>query len=108
LDLLRDLTEETALAEAMVAAVAVLYKHSHRCPTSLMAIREVRSFADRRPDVPVYVVNVVRSKDMSQQLASDLDVPHKSPQVILLNSGQPKAHASHYEITEDLLDSWVS
>ena len=107
MDQLRDLAEEAVLAEAMAAELAVLYKHSHRCPTSALAMNEVRWFADECPDVPVYVVNVVRESQLSQQLADDLGVEHRSPQVILLKSGKPHADASHLRITCELLERWV-
>ena len=107
MDQLHDLAEETVLADAMAAEVAVLYKHSPRCPTSRYAMHEVRSFADSRPDVPVYVVNVVKNRELSQQLADDLCVAHRSPQVILLRRGSAEANASHHSITEDLLERWV-
>ncbi len=108
MDQLRDLAEEAVLAEAMAADVAVLYKHSHKCPTSALAMNEVRWFVDERPDVPVYVVNVVRNRELAQQLADDLNISHKSPQVILLRSGQPQADASHHKITCELLKRWVN
>ena len=107
MDQLRDLTEASALSEAMAADLAVIYKHSHRCPVSVVTMREVRWFVDRRPDVPVYIVNVVRDRSLSRQLADDLGVKHQSPQVILLRSGEAKADASHHEISGGLLQRWV-
>lgn len=107
MDQLREISEATVLAEALAAEVAVVYKHSHRCPVSLYTINEVREFADERPDIPVYLLNVVRNADMSSALADDVGVPHRSPQVILLRSGKPEAHASHHDITCELLESWV-
>jgi bacillithiol system protein YtxJ len=92
----------------MVAEVAIVYKHSPRCPTSRYAMHEVRSFADNRPDVPVYLVDVVKNRALSQQLADDLGVPHRSPQVILLRCGSVQADASHHSISDDLLERWVN
>ncbi len=107
LDKLLDLSEDGALAEAMAAEVAVIYKHSHRCPVSRLTMHEVSEFVERRPDVPVYVVNVVRDRTLSQQLANDLGVQHQSPQVILLRGGHADTHASHRRITSALLERWT-
>lgn len=107
MDQLRELTDESSLSEAMSADLAIIYKHSHRCPVSVVAMREVRWFVDRTPDVPVYMVNVVRNRPLSLQLADQLAVQHKSPQVILLRSGRASADASHHEISGGLLQRWV-
>jgi len=104
----RDIVDEATLAEAMRADVAVIYKHSHRCPVSRLTMQEVSDFVERRPDVPVYVLDVVRERPLSLQLARDLGVQHQSPQVILLRAGRPEAHASHQKITSRLLETWVS
>ena len=107
MDKLRDLSKAGTLADAMAADVAVIYKHSHRCPLSRLAMHEVNGFAERSPHVPVYMVNVVRDRTLSQQLAIDLGVQHQSPQVILLKRGHPEAHASHGKITSKLLEEWA-
>jgi bacillithiol system protein YtxJ len=104
---LRDLSEEGTLADAMAADLALIYKHSHRCPVSRLAMHEVNEFVERRPHVPVYIVNVVRDRALSQLLANDLGVQHQSPQVILLKRGHPEAHASHHKITSNLLETWA-
>jgi len=105
---LRDLTGEGALDEVLAADLAVIYKHSPFCPTSRMAMREVQNFVQRKPEVPVYVVDVVRSRVLSQRLASDLGIRHESPQAIVVRSGQPTAHGSHYDVTADQLEIWCS
>jgi bacillithiol system protein YtxJ len=105
---LRDLTGEGALEEALEADLAVIYKHSPFCPTSRNAMREVQDFAQRKPEVPVYVVDVVRSQALSQRLASDLEIQHQSPQAIVVRKGKPTAHGSHYDVTVDQLERWCS
>ena len=107
MDKLLDLSEEGSLARAMAADMAVIYKHSHRCPVSRLAMHEVSEFAERRPDVPVFLVNVVRDRPLSQQLASDLGIQHQSPQAIFLRRGCVDAHVSHRKITSSLLEEWA-
>ena len=105
---LRDLTGEGALEAALEADLAVIYKHSPFCPTSARAIREVQSFTQRKPEVPVYMVDVIRSRALSQRLANDLGIQHQSPQAIVVRKGQPTAHGSHYDVTVDQLERWCS
>ncbi|MEM8600428.1 MAG: bacillithiol system redox-active protein YtxJ [Bacteroidota bacterium] len=77
----------------------VLYKHSHRCPISAGAQRRLRTFALEHPAVPVYEVNVIDQRDLSQQIAADFGIDHQSPQAFLLQRGRVVWHDSHGAIT---------
>jgi bacillithiol system protein YtxJ len=103
---IRDLSEVGALDAALQDELAVLYKHSRICPTSVRTIREIREFVDRNPDVPVYQVDVIRDRSLARQLADDLGIRHESPQAIVLQNGRPFAHGSHHEVTTDRLEAW--
>ena len=86
---------------------AVLYKHSPRCGVSLRTLREVEKFAEQRPDVPVYMVDVVADGDLSGAIAEHLEIAHKSPQAILMEDGQPTWHGSHFQISAWKLEKEV-
>jgi bacillithiol system protein YtxJ len=105
-ELLQDLSNESGLEEALAAELAIIYKHSPFCPTSRMAMREVQSFTQRQPTIPVYVVDVIRSRTLSQRLASDFGIRHESPQAIVMRKGRPTAHGSHYDVTAGQLERW--
>ena len=96
---IRFVETEDALDEATSLPVALLYKHSTRCGTSLRALREVERFACAEPDVPVFGIDVIRHRDVSDRAAERLDVTHQSPQVVLVRSGRPVWNASHSRIT---------
>lgn len=106
MDLIRDLSEPAALDAALSEELAVIYKHSRVCPSSAKAINEIRAFAERNPGVPVYQIDVIRSRSLARQLAEDLGVRHQSPQAIVLRRGSPIAHGSHHEVTRDRLETW--
>ncbi len=105
---IRDLAADGALDEALKADVAILYKHSPFCPTSRRALEEVRYFSEHNPEIPVYMVNVVRDRDLSRQLAESLGILHESPQAILLRVGSSKAHVSHHGVRSVILQKWLS
>ena len=105
---MRNLAEEGVLDEVMQAELAVIYKHSPVCPVSWGAQREVTRFIKQNSDTPVYIVNVVQDRSLSRQLADDLGVRHESPQAILMQSGEATKHASHREITAQLLEGWTA
>lgn len=45
--------------------------------------------------VPVYLIDVVVNRDVSNAVAARVGVPHESPQAILLRRGEPVWQASH-------------
>lgn len=107
-DTMRNLAEEGVLDEVKQAELAVIYKHSPICPVSWSAKREVTRFIEQNSETRVYVVNVVQDRALSRQLADDLSVRHESPQAILMQNGHATKHASHHEITAQLLEAWTA
>lgn len=92
---------DTVLAEP----VAVLYKHSPLCGLSDIAAREVRSFMVANPDIPVYIVDVIRHRPASQEVERRLAVRHESPQALVLREGAVAWHGSHRDVTRSALDA---
>lgn len=85
------------------AGIAVIFKHSPACGSSLRALREVQAFARAYPEVPVFVVDVIAQRPLSADLAAELGVTHESPQVIVMRGGTATWSAAHFRITSDLL-----
>jgi bacillithiol system protein YtxJ len=90
---------EAALAEPL----AVLYKHSPLCGLSDTALRQVRSFMEDNPDVPVYLVDVIRARSISREVEHRLSVRHESPQAFVLRCGTVAWHGSHRAVTAEAL-----
>ncbi len=78
--------------------LALLYKHSPACGISSLAQEEVHLFSRTHPEVPVYQLDVIAERPLSLALADRLQVPHKSPQVILLRKGEAIWHTSHFKV----------
>lgn len=94
-----------AWPEAMnLAPVVVIFKHSPVCGTSAYAFEEVRAFATANGTVPVVLVDVIRQASLSRRIATELQVGHESPQVILVRGGRAAWSASHFGITRATLD----
>ena len=87
----------------MTEPLAVLYKHSPLCGLSDMALRQVRSFMEENPDVPVYLVDVIRARTVSREVEHRLSIRHESPQAIVLRGGTVAWHGSHRAVTADAL-----
>ena len=101
---MRELRTQDEADAAFGEEVALVYKHSTRCPISLMAHQEVERFAEAHPEVPVYLVDVIFGRPLSLYLAQRTGIVHQSPQAILLRGGEPAWSASHMGITADALE----
>ena len=86
----------------------IVFKFSPTCPISFMAEKKFDSwYANIEEDVELNVVkvDVINSRLLSQALASEFDIIHKSPQVIWLDKNEKvKWDASHYSITKGTLE----
>jgi monothiol bacilliredoxin len=95
------IASEADVATAMAEPLAVVYKHSPICPTSSMAYEEIRLLRRLHADVPVYLVDVVNARPLSRHIAEQMGVVHASPQAIILQSGVPAWHGSHFDLRAD-------
>lgn len=87
--------------------LVVLYKHSDRCFWCHRSLSQVERFAETHPDVPVYIVDVLRQRELSLDIAEKLGVRHESPQAIVLQEGQPAWNGSHRSVTATALETEV-
>jgi bacillithiol system protein YtxJ len=92
---------EADVAGALAEALAVIYKHSPICPTSGIALEEMRSLRRLHQDVPIYLVDVVHSRPLSRYISERVGVVHASPQAIILRSGVAAWHGSHFDLRAD-------
>jgi len=72
-----------------------IFKHSTRCPVSANAAAEVEAFDWK---VPVYWINVIEERPMSNWVAEAAKVAHQSPQLIYFVDGKPVKVLSHGDI----------
>jgi bacillithiol system protein YtxJ len=88
-------------------APILLYKHSFACGLSSMAKDEVEAFAAEHPEVPIWLVDVLGQRPLSQALAARLGVEHESPQAIVVRDGRALWDASHRRVTRAALaEAW--
>ena len=100
---MQKIATEADVATVLAEPLAVVYKHSPICPTSGMAYEEIRSLKRMQQDVPVYLIDVVHSRPLSRYLAERVGVVHASPQAIILCSGVPAWHGSHFDLRADTM-----
>lgn len=79
----------------------VLFKHSHKCGTSTWVLREFKQMLDSVDcSFDFVLINVFDKRSLSNELARVLEIPHQSPQVLVLKNGKVVDHASHGDILQ--------
>ena len=100
-----------ALERVIVASDArlvLLFKHSVTCGTSMQAHDElVAHLSEGRDDTQYAIVTVQTHQDVSDAVATRLDVRHETPQVLLIQEGRVVWEASHFGVTADTIKDAV-
>ena len=78
----------------------IVFKHSTTCPISAAAYREFTSAEYEH----AYLVKVIEQRNVSNEIAKDLQVQHASPQVIVIQNGQATWQATHFHIKAHALN----
>lgn len=74
----------------------VLFKHSTRCSISSMAKSRIESnWSKLFTDFPIYYLDLIAHRNISNSIAKDLGVEHQSPQIIVVKNGQAIYDISH-------------
>ncbi len=83
-------------------APQIILKHSNSCGTSYFAKKNIESITEGElGDSKLHLVDVIRSRPISNYLADKVGVRHESPQVFVIKNGEVKWHASHGLVTAD-------
>lgn len=101
------LTTEQQLAEIREASAekpVVIFKHSTRCSISAVAKSRLERAAAPE-EISFYYLDLIKFRDISNRIAADFEIPHESPQVLLIRNGECIYDESHSGITMDDLVS---
>lgn len=77
---------------------SLIYKHSPRCMTSLMAFRNMKSGSEADYSIPFHIVDVIQDRAVSGLIAETFAVKHESPQVLIVKNGECVFNISHEDI----------
>ena len=79
---------------------SLIFKHSTRCSISLMAKRRFEMDWSELPDnLPLYYLDLIKYRDISNQVAEDFQVHHQSPQLLVIKDGECILDQSHSSIS---------
>ncbi|HVS79387.1 MAG TPA: bacillithiol system redox-active protein YtxJ [Candidatus Paceibacterota bacterium] len=94
---------EAALEESKSGPI-VIYKHSTACAGCERQLSEMHEgVAYKEITRPVYYVVVQESGELSKRIADDLQIPHQSPQAIIVINGRACYDAYADEISASVI-----
>lgn len=99
----------TAVKESLQGSSnLLLFKHSPICSISLLADEQLNlwlSTSTRPADLLLVRIDVISQRTLSRSIASEIDVNHQSPQLILLDSRLKMIwQLTHFKITREQID----
>jgi len=80
-----------------------IFKHSTRCSISSMAKNRVERDWDL--DFPIYYLDLIQYRSVSNLIAAKSGIEHQSPQLIVFQNGLPVYNASHNAIDANEIKS---
>lgn len=81
---------------------SIIFKHSTRCSISMMAKRRFELDWDSLPEeIPLYFLDLIQYREISNQIAQLFHVYHESPQLLLIKDGECILDQSHGGISVD-------
>ncbi|MCA1010652.1 bacillithiol system redox-active protein YtxJ [Halobacillus halophilus] len=79
----------------------LVYKHSTSCLISARAFKQLKAFHKAGEDqIHCCMVKVIENRSVSNEIAKDTSISHKSPQILLIDQQEVVWNTSHWKITE--------
>ncbi len=89
-----------AIKKLSIEKTQVIFKHSTRCSISTMAKSRLERSA--KPDgIDFNYLDLIAHRDISTKIASDFNVEHASPQILVIKNGECIYDESHNAINMD-------
>ncbi len=82
---------------------SIIFKHSTRCPISMMAKKrfELDGKLFDENTTPLYFLDLIKHRELSKEVAEKFNVHHESPQLLLIKNGECILDQSHSSISAE-------
>lgn len=78
----------------------IIFKHSTRCAISMMARKRFELEWEAIPEnTPLYFLDLIKYRNISNEIARLFQVHHESPQLLIIKDGQCVLEQSHGDIS---------
>ena len=105
------LNNEAQLAQIKAESFSqpvLIFKHSTTCSISATALARFERKWNDIGGLKPYYLDLKAHRLVSNQVAEIFGVEHQSPQVLLIQNGESRYDASHYDITFDDLKTQLA
>jgi bacillithiol system protein YtxJ len=86
----------------------LIFKHSTRCGISRMVMNQFeRDYSFSENDFDLYYLDLISYRDVSNEIASQFNVFHESPQLLVIKNGIVAANNSHGAINDMDLSRFI-
>jgi bacillithiol system protein YtxJ len=76
----------------------LVFKHSTRCSISTTVLGRLNRAAGFSKPINAWFLDLIAHRDLSNALATQYDIEHESPQVLILRNGKAVEALSHFDI----------
>jgi bacillithiol system protein YtxJ len=90
---------DTSFKQPDEIQAVLIFKHSTRCSISSMALNRLENKWTETPKIPVYFLDLIQNRAISNKIAEIFNIEHASPQVLLIKNGQCFYTSSHSAIS---------
>ena len=77
----------------------VIFKHSYRCIISRIVLKKFEFGYENFSNIKFYLIDVVKNKKLSNQLAANFNINHESPQLMVVRNVELVHNSSHSSIS---------
>lgn len=97
---LNDKATLSQIIEQSKTKPVVIFKHSTRCGVSMMAKYQLEgNWNFKAEELDFYYLDILRHRDVSNEIAKQFGVTHHSPQIIMIKNGKAVFDTSHHMIS---------
>jgi bacillithiol system protein YtxJ len=84
----------------------LIFKHSTRCSISSAALGRMQRGWNHE-NAPIYYLDLIKHRDISNAIAQQFGIEHQSPQVLVIKDGICVQHESHFEIEPNAFNAAI-
>jgi len=92
-------TEEELSKIKDAEGYSIIFKHNTTCPISKGVKSRLEQEGDKLASAPVYIVDLIANRAISDTVAEEFNVEHQSPQLLVIKDGTCTYNEALYAIT---------
>ncbi len=102
---LEEMGQIDEILTASQSRTQMIFKHSTRCGVSGMVRSQLDGNWTHAGKITPWHLDLLRNRNISNEVAERFGVQHESPQIILISKGQVTKAVSHTPLSKDELDA---